>query len=46
MIIKTRGGYIIKSHKGKKLSRKYSSKDEANKRLREIEYWKHKSNKK
>ena len=40
MIRKVPQGYIVVSHKGKRLS-KPSSKKEAEKRLREIEYFKH-----
>mgnify|MGYP006871748718 CR=1 FL=1 len=40
MIAKTNGGFIVKSKKGKKLS-KPSSKKAALRRLREIEYYKH-----
>ena len=34
--------WFVYSHKGKKLSKGYSSKAAADKRLREIEYFKHK----
>jgi hypothetical protein len=40
MIRRVEGGYIVVSHKGKKLSRKYRSKAEAQKRLRQIEFFK------
>lgn len=42
MIRKVSGGYVIYSEKGKKLSRKYKSRKEAEKRLAQIEYFKHK----
>lgn len=42
-IQKTKSGYVVKSEKtGKNLSKKTLSKTEAEKRLREIEYFKHK----
>jgi hypothetical protein len=41
MIRKVKGGYVVKSHKGKKLSRVYKSKKAAARRLRQIEYFKH-----
>ena len=46
MIEKSKGGYTVysehkKKGKRKKLSRKYKSRKEAVKRLREIEYFKH-----
>ena len=44
MIVATKNGYVIKSEKsGKKISRVYKTKAEAEKRLREIEYFKHKN---
>lgn len=43
MIAKVKGGYVVKSHDGRKiLSRPYKSKKEAAKRLAEIEYFKNK----
>jgi hypothetical protein len=42
MIRKTKGGYVVKSEKGKKLSRVYKSRKQAVKRLQQIEYFKHK----
>jgi len=41
MIRKVKGGYKVVSHKGKNLSKVYPSRKEAEKRLREIEYFKH-----
>ena len=42
MISRSGGGYIVKSEKGKKLSRVYPSKGQAAKRLQQVEYFKHK----
>ena len=42
MVRKVKGGYVVYSSKGKRLSRVYKSKVEATKRLRQIEYFKHK----
>lgn len=42
MIKKTKGGYKVVSHEGKNLGGPYKSKKEADKRLREVEYFKHK----
>ena len=42
MIVKTKGGWVIYSESGKKLSRVYKSRGEAEKRLAQIEYFKHK----
>lgn len=42
MIRKTSEGYVVYSKKGKKLSKPYKSKAAAEKRLREIEFFKHK----
>jgi len=41
MIRKVKGGYIVVSETGKKLSRVYKSKREAQKRLAQIEMFKH-----
>lgn len=42
MIKKTKSGYVVKSEKtGKNLSKKTLSKKGAEKRLREVEYFKH-----
>jgi hypothetical protein len=43
MIKKTGKGYTVYSKAGKKLSKEYGSKAAAEKRLREIEYFKHKN---
>ena len=42
MIVKTKGGYEVKSEKGKNLGGPYKTKAEAEKRLRQVEYFKHK----
>ncbi len=42
MIRKTPSGYQVKSEKGKNLSKPNLSKAQAEKRLREVEYFKHK----
>jgi hypothetical protein len=42
MIKKVPGGYKVVSHKGKTLSKVYKKRSEAENRLREIEYFKHK----
>ena len=42
MIRKTSKGYVVKSEKGKNLSKPYKTKAAAEKRLRQIEYFKHK----
>jgi len=42
VIRKSGGGYKVYSEKGKPLSRSYKRIGEAKKRLREIEYFKHK----
>jgi hypothetical protein len=42
MIRKVKGGWKVYSHSGKPLSRTYPSKAAAKKRLRQIEYYKHK----
>jgi hypothetical protein len=39
---KTKSGFMVISKKGKKLSKKNLTKKQANKRLRQIEYFKHK----
>lgn len=41
MIIKTAKGYVVKSEKGRNLGGPYKSKEEAQKRLRQVEYFKH-----
>jgi hypothetical protein len=45
MIRKVKGGFEVKSEKGKNLGGPYKSKDEAAKRLRQVEYFKHKGGK-
>ncbi|MCX8159201.1 MAG: hypothetical protein N3D20_02845 [Candidatus Pacearchaeota archaeon] len=42
MIKKTSKGYVVYSKEGKRLSKPYKTKGEAVKRLRQIEYFKHK----
>lgn len=42
MIVKTRTGFEVKSEKGKNLSKKTLTKEQAKKRLAQIEYFKHK----
>jgi hypothetical protein len=41
MIRKTKEGYRVLSEKGKNLGGPYKSKTEAEKRLRQVEYFKH-----
>jgi hypothetical protein len=41
MIKKVSGGYKVVSEKGKNLGGPYKSKPEAEKRLRQVEYFKH-----
>jgi hypothetical protein len=41
MIKKTKAGYRVMSEKGKNLGGPYKSKAEAEKRLRQVEYFKH-----
>lgn len=42
MITKTSKGYSVKSEKGKNLGGPYKTREEAKKRLRQVEYFKHK----
>ena len=42
MITKTNQGYVVKSESGKRLSKPYKKKEDAVKRLRQIEYFKKK----
>lgn len=42
MIVKTSKGHVVKSEKGKTLSRPYATRQEAEKRLAQIEYFKRK----
>ena len=41
MIVKVQGGYQVISTKGKNLGRPYKTLEEAKKRLRAVEYFKH-----
>jgi hypothetical protein len=41
MISKSKGGYSVKSHSGKNLGGPYKSKAQAQKRLRQVEMFKH-----
>lgn len=41
-IVKTKQGYQVKSEKGKNLSAKNLTKKQAQKRLQDVEYFKHK----
>lgn len=42
MISKTKQGYVVKSESGKRLSKPYPTKQQAQKRLQQIEYFKNK----
>ena len=42
IVTKEKDGYHVRSHKGKNLGGPYKSKKEANKRLQQVEYFKHK----
>ena len=42
MISETSRGFIVKSKKGKVLSRPYATREQAQKRLQQIEYFKNK----
>ena len=42
MISKTNKGYVVKSESGKILSKPYATKQQAQKRLQQIEYFKRK----
>lgn len=42
MIKKTKGGYKVVSHSGKALSKPNLTKTQAQKRLKQVEYFKHK----
>jgi hypothetical protein len=42
MIIKTAQGYMVKSEKGRNLGGPYPTREEAQRRLRQVEYFKHK----
>ncbi|UCC94877.1 MAG: hypothetical protein JSW40_08715 [Candidatus Omnitrophota bacterium] len=41
MIVKTSKGYVVKSEKGKNLGGPYRTKEAARRRLRQVEYFKH-----
>ena len=45
MIVKTNSGHVVKSESGKTLSRPYPTREQAQKRLREIHYFSNKRNK-
>lgn len=45
MILKIDGKYVIKSEDGSKTLGTYSTREEAEKRLKQIEYFKHKGGK-
>lgn len=45
MIVPVRGGYVVKSEKGKLLSRVLPTRAAAKKRLLQIEYFKHQGKK-
>lgn len=42
MIVKTSKGYVVKSESGKNLSRPYATKQQAQKRLNQVHYFKNK----
>ena len=42
MISKVKGGYVVRSESGRRLSRVYPTKSQAQQRLKEIEYFKNK----
>ena len=42
MIVKTSKGYVVKSESGKPISKPYATKQQAQKRLNQIEYFKSK----
>lgn len=44
MIVKKPDGYYVKSESGKNLGGPYDTKDKAEKRLQQVEYFKHRSN--
>ena len=41
MIVKVKGGYQVRSSKGKNLGGPYRTREEALKRLRQVEFFKH-----
>lgn len=40
MIVETKKGYVVKSERGKNLSKPYHKKEDAIKRLRQVEHFK------
>lgn len=42
MIVKTKQGYVVKSESGRNLSKPLPTKQQAQKRLREVHYYQHK----
>ena len=40
MIVKTNKGYVVKSEKGKNLSKPYATRQQAQRRLNQVEYFK------
>ena len=42
MISKTKQGYVVKSESGKRLSKPYPTREQAQERLRQIHYFKNK----
>ena len=42
MIVKTNKGYVVKSEQGKNLGGPYKTRDEAERRLAQVEYFKRK----
>lgn len=42
MIVKTKSGYVVKSESGKNLSKPYPTRQQAQERLRQVEYFKKK----
>ena len=42
MIVKTSKGYVVKSESGKRLSKPYATKQQAQHRLAQVEYYKNK----
>lgn len=45
MIVKTEKGFMVKSMDGKNLGGPYKTREEAEKRLREVEFFKHQAKK-
>jgi hypothetical protein len=43
--VRTKKGIVVKSHKGKKLGGPYKTEKAANKRIQQVEYFKHKKKK-